>query len=316
MLFEYFFHGIHFSSEINLEVNQTVLSGSPLLSCRIRETDPPGEFTHPAIWESELKLDNGMPQAKIYRVQSVLWMELPRVGGFCFHREGVDIYRTGPVSLSSYFLGRALSLWLELRGIPVLHGSCLFSEGRTIGLLGYTGAGKSTLGAYLASRDYQLVAEDVLPLHGDKKNTVYRGVAQIRLWEDSGKFIFPEFDRFPQIHSYTQKRKINFENNSSYVFQGEKVVLNEIVVLERKKNPDTKLELIRMAPGQALLELVRQSFGTGPTHALGLQKNRMAGLATLVEHIPVYRLIYPSGHEHLAEVYDLLMSARKVARFV
>jgi hypothetical protein len=306
MLFEYFFHGIHFSSEINLEVNQTVLSDSPLLSCRIREIDPPEEFAHPAIWESELKLDNDMPQAKIYRVQDVLWMELPRVGGFCFHREGVDVYRTGPVSLSSYFLGRALSLWLELRGIPVLHGSCLLSEARTIGLLGYTGAGKSTLGAYLASRDFRLVAEDVLPLHGDRKNTVYRGVAQIRLWEDSGKFIFSEFNRFPQIHSYTQKRKINFDDSSSYVFQGEKADLSEIYVLERNKDPDTRPELITMPPGQALIELVRQSFGTGPTHALGLQKNRMADLAVLVEHIPVYRLLYPSGHERLAEVYNLI----------
>ncbi len=307
-IYGYFFHGIRFSSEIDLEVTQSQSGALPLFHCRIRKIEDPRPFQSSPIWESELLLDNGEPQARMYRESGILFMDLPRVGGFGFVEKGIDVYRNGPVSMSSYFFGRALSLWLELRNVLVLHGSCFTHCQNGYALLGYTGAGKSTLGAYLASRGNALIAEDVCPLHLHRDVRIFRGLPQVRLWADSGKAIMDEFEQYPKIHSYTEKRKIDFSRQHSFFSPLASVTLKGIFVLVRKKEKGVLPDIRPMAPAESLVELVRQSFGAGPVHALGLHAKRLSELAKLVERVPVFQLTYNSGYDMLPSVRQTLLN--------
>jgi hypothetical protein len=55
-------------------------------------------------------------------------------------------------------------------------------------------------------------------------------------------------------------------------------------------------------PREAVLALVRHSFLPRLVAAMGWQERRLDLLARLVSRVPVRRLIYPSGHEHLPAV--------------
>lgn len=56
----------------------------------------------------------------------------------------------------------AVSLWLAPRGGLLLHGACAEAGGQALGLLGPSGAGKTTLSRRLAARGLHVVSDEVL----------------------------------------------------------------------------------------------------------------------------------------------------------
>ncbi len=62
------------------------------------------------------------------------------------------------------FLGSGLALAGALRGRVVLHASAVATEGGAVAFVGNSGAGKSTVAGWLASRGAELAAEDLLVL--------------------------------------------------------------------------------------------------------------------------------------------------------
>ncbi len=64
-------------------------------------------------------------------------------------------------------LGPALVLALALRGTWSLHASAVTFKDKLIVFLGESGQGKSTLAMSLAEANWQLVADDILPVTGD-----------------------------------------------------------------------------------------------------------------------------------------------------
>ena len=62
------------------------------------------------------------------------------------------------------FLGSGLAFAGALRGRVVLHASAVATEAGAVAFVGRSGAGKSTVAGWLAARDAELVAEDLLVL--------------------------------------------------------------------------------------------------------------------------------------------------------
>lgn len=61
-------------------------------------------------------------------------------------------------------IGPVLAAALQLRGVPLLHGSAVSLGGRALLVLGHKGAGKSTMAAALAAGGAHVLNDDVLPL--------------------------------------------------------------------------------------------------------------------------------------------------------
>jgi hypothetical protein len=58
------------------------------------------------------------------------------------------------------------------------------------------------------------------------------------------------------------------------------------------------------------MELLRHSFMMRAVQALGWQPQRLALFAQLIGQVPLRRLRYPSGFEHLPRVRDAVLEDR------
>jgi hypothetical protein len=60
---------------------------------------------------------------------------------------------------------------------------------------------------------------------------------------------------------------------------------------------------------EALQAVLCHSFLPRIVEATGWQADRLGTLSHLVEHVPVWRLVYPNGIEHLPQVVNALLGA-------
>ena len=81
-------------------------------------------------------------------------------------------------------LGMVYTLWLEQRGVPVLHGSAAVVGGIGAAFLTASGAGKSSLAAACVHAGHALLTEDLLALDGTAGRP---GYPMLRLWPEQAK---------------------------------------------------------------------------------------------------------------------------------
>jgi hypothetical protein len=92
-----------------------------------------------------------------------------------------------PSHIRTYLLGSVLGALCYQRGLIPLHANALATHGRCIALAGETGAGKSTLAAYLSRRGCRVMGDDVCALSfaADGRVMVWPGARRFKLWADT-----------------------------------------------------------------------------------------------------------------------------------
>jgi hypothetical protein len=72
------------------------------------------------------------------------------------------------------------------------------------------------------------------------------------------------------------------------------------------------IEITPIPPSEAVIELVRYSFITPAiAEKMGWQPRRLDFFSRLVKQVPVKRLMYPSGLEHLPRVTEAVLQDLK-----
>jgi len=88
-----------------------------------------------------------------------------------------------------YLLGSAFGILLHQRGLLPLHANAIEIDGHAVAFMGETGAGKSTLAAWLHDAGHRVIADDVCVLDfgegGQDRIRVRPGMPRIRLWKDA-----------------------------------------------------------------------------------------------------------------------------------
>ena len=87
-----------------------------------------------------------------------------------------------------YLLGSAMGILLHQKGLLPLHANAIEIDGRAVAFMGETGAGKSTLAAWLHDAGHRVIADDVcvLGIDGERERVgVHPGMPRIRLWKDA-----------------------------------------------------------------------------------------------------------------------------------
>ena len=204
-------------------------------------------------------------------------------------------------------LGVVLALWLERRGIPVLHGSCGVIDGRAVAFLGRKGSGKTTLAAGLLATGHALLTDDLLALDATGSEVrAQPGYPMLRLEPDQINRFVGTAGSFPKVHPRFTKRAVPVGPDFGR-FHPEPAPLHRVFLPERigdwnaaDGDPPT---IEPAAPDRALLALVGHSYLEEEVHALGLAGSRFRRLAGLLDRgMGVYRLRYPNGFEHVPAV--------------
>src|SRR3954447_16504640 len=154
------------SPDVSIEVDEERIA-------RHGSTDPPGELIASfATDRRQYALVRTADGSYLYRFHDFADIEITRDRRHlrCHMVEGAP-EGVLPVILA----GNVLATLLLLHGDPVLHASAVERDGRTIALVGNSGAGKSTIAAMACLAGGRLVTDDVLRLAIADEVACFRG---------------------------------------------------------------------------------------------------------------------------------------------
>jgi hypothetical protein len=206
----------------------------------------------------------------------------------------------------TFFLGLVSALWLELQGALCLHGAAVVAPSGGIGFLGFNRAGKSSLAASFLTAGNPLLTDDVLALEPGAGERVMAqpSFPQLRLWPQSAEMLTGEERQFEPVHPRFEKRRVPVDEEGIGSFHDRASDLRALFLPDRS---GSEIELARLTPREATIELVRHSFlGALGEAAIGVGP-RFDRLVSVAERVPVFRLAYPNGLEHLPRVRQAIL---------
>jgi hypothetical protein len=265
------------------------------------------------IYVSPYMLRDGESLLYVYRQPEYDVLRFPNTADFYIWPDRIACYqlrRASAYEVRRWLSGTVIALWLERKGTPVLHASAVVVGDSGIAFLGSNHAGKSSLAAALMQREYPMLTDDALPLTpGDNTIIGHPGYPEMRMWPDLAQHFLGHFDDLELVHPDATKRNVPVGPESLGSFCDFPRPMRCLYVPTRRDPQDggTAVEITPVSCGEALIELVRYSFSTRLLTALGLQAQRLNSLAEIVREVPLRRICYPSGLEHLPGTCDTIL---------
>jgi hypothetical protein len=214
--------------------------------------------------------------------------------------EGISV-----TDLRTYLLNSAVTVALNLRGIPCLHASGVVVNGRGALLLGPSGTGKSTTAGALMAAGNELLTDDIaaLDLRPDQV-WVHPGHPRLRLLSESAAALNESFDLLPPVWTnpwLTPKRYLDASAGAGGRRQ-EPARLGVIYVLAPRDGEAGAPAITPVPPREAVRWLLGYAYG-----GVWLDTQRLGrlfrSLARVTELVPV-RMVHRS--DRLADLPRLV----------
>ena len=213
-------------------------------------------------------------------------------------------------TLNDLFLRNVLPLWIEFQGIVALHAAAIVTERGAIGFLSHSGNGKSSLAARLTQDGYPLLTDDVLAIELQRGDFVaHPGYPYIKLWPPEAEYFLGHCEDLELVDPGSSKRWVPIGAKGLGSFCESTQRLKRLYVLERYAPTEDRgdIQIVPISPRDAVIELVRYSFAYPVVENVGLQPRRIGFFSHLARQIPIRRLRYPSGFEHLPRVREAIV---------
>jgi hypothetical protein len=271
-----------------------------------------GEQATPA-YSSSYRTDDGESILYLYRLGTCDVLRFTRVADFYLWPARIICHLLDPAYdylVEIRLLGTVLSFWLERQGIPALHASAVTVQGQAVAFLSTNKGGKSSLAASLLQAGYPLLTDDILPVeYTDGAFRGRPGYPTVRLWPDEAQHFLGHYEDLPLVHPELAKRRVPVGPDGFAAFCDVSQPLACLYLPERRDPAarETAVEITPVSPRDAVIELVRHSFTARLVEALGLQAQRLDFFARLVRHVPLRRLVYPSGFAYLPRVREAIL---------
>jgi len=209
-----------------------------------------------------------------------------------------------------WLLGTVLAYWLERQGIPVLHAAAIVAGGGAVGFMASNKGGKSSLAATMLKAGYSLLSDDCLALRWQGQTLFASpGQPQMRFWPDQADHFLGRHEDLELVVPDESKRRVPVGPSGFGSFFDRPTPLR-CLYLPSRQGPSqggTDIEIRSVGGMDAVIELVRNSFIPYIVEFAGWQAQRLQFFAELVRRIPVRRLTYPDGVEHLPRVRDAIL---------
>jgi hypothetical protein len=170
----------------------------------------------------------------------------------------------------TYLLNTAFPLWLEMRGLLVLHASSVTIGGHGVGFLGPSGMGKTTMACEMLRLGGQLLGDDLLVIGLDNnKPLIYPSFTLMRIWESDLENIgvnnaSGQSRALERVHPDLPKYQIKDEILAKK-YATEITPLSALIVLKRVNNNDHEPNAAALKPSEALRQLLRHSHVANST---------------------------------------------------
>jgi hypothetical protein len=217
-----------------------------------------------------------------------------------------------PPRVEVRLLGAALAFHLERREVPVLHAAAVTIGDRAVAVLATQGGGKSSLAAALLTAGHPLLADDVLAVDVPSAGAPVARPAypQMRFVpQDAARWLGAERSaRLPRSHPDHPKLRVPVGGDEGLGrFDPSGRPLAGIYLPARRAPDDPRGVTIEpVTPRAAVLALLAGSFLPRLVEAMGWAGRRLDLLTRLASAVPVRRISFPEGLEHLPEVVERL----------
>jgi hypothetical protein len=187
---------------------------------------------------------------------------------------------------------------LHQRGVTVLHASAVMIHGAAVAFLGDKGAGKSTMAAFLQTRNQRLLSDDIVALDLQSDISMWPGFPQLKLWPSALAYFGLNLDSMPKVQPNLEKRAHNLQGD----FPLNPVPVAHIYILDIGE----EIEIVPIRPQQAFIELTRNLYMHRFLQATDTAAALFRQCSQIARSVPISFLRRPSSLAQLPEVAELL----------
>jgi hypothetical protein len=263
-------------------------------------------------YESELLSPSGEPALRIYRREQYDVLKLPGQEEIYVGAEDVCVapgVQPQLFRIEHDFFSLLFPYYLERRGDTVLHASAVAREGKAAAFLGLPGAGKSTLAAFLTSRGWTCLSDDLLLAIPGDDVLVEPSHPNLRLWKSVVERLLGSVSGLPEVAPGTPKYIVPVETSGLGSYSDQSLRLHRIYlpIRTQKTEWNEAIRITEVPPLEAIIALVTHSMLPRIPHSLGWEKRRMPQLAEIARRVPFRRLAYTDGFDNLPTLEEALI---------
>lgn len=305
-------YGLRLHSDFPLSFPLEKAEGNPDIYVQYQIDQAPNKISQKPIYQSSLKTERGDSVLEYYRLSDKNLLSFPDLADFYLTPPNIHIrvYPSNCLALVEVrLLGNVLALWLEQSGIPVLHAASVTINHQAIAFMSSNTGGKTSLAASFMQAGVPLLTDDLLPLEATPSAYQVRpGYPAMRMWQDAAQYFTHHSETLKPVIPGLPKLFVPVGAGGFGTFDNVSRPLHCIYLPERRAEAaGAKIQIEPLSPAKALIEIIRYSFSPHLTHAAGLAAERLQFFTRLVEKVPVRKLFYPPGFDHLSAVREAIL---------
>lgn len=203
----------------------------------------------------------------------------------------------GPEDVNHYLLGTVFGLLLHQRGSLPFHCSAIEHEGFAFLFCGDSGAGKSTISAYFASRGFRLLGDDLFALNFDSGAPLLAagGPRRLKLWQNALDHLGLGTQCLRLVPGYDEKFEVRFPDAHARDVLPVRAIYH-LRSADRSREPGIWALRGLQAANAITANIYRRRFAD----IMGCTAGYLSATARIVAKVPVFAFNRIWGFEHFA----------------
>ena len=205
--------------------------------------------------------------------------------------------------LRDFLLSFGLTLVLQLKNIPILHGSAVALQGDALAFLGFPGYGKTTLAHYFCERGYGFLADDTVIMEGTTEEIKVKPALPLtKLCEDTVGFFGLDRKNLSSANNMATKKRFLL-NDAWEIATGKACTLRALFLLQPPQEGQRQVFLEPIDSRRALLELAIHTMLYRIIEKTRM-RHRIPFYGELLKKCSLYRLSIPRDFTYLPQAFQ------------
>ena len=199
------------------------------------------------------------------------------------------------LDVRAYLMGNIFAVLCHQRGLLPLHASAIATPRGAVAFLGESGAGKSSLVAFLGQQGHTVLADDICLIDPDAPldRRVLPVAPWLKLWRTTLNALGESSDGLPRTFTDDDKYRYTMPQHA------EPAPLAELLILERAVGPESHPHFERLSPVRALHAVLELTYQSWLVRAIGQTEAHFLRCGRALEGVRVYRMRRPWGFDSM-----------------